>query len=320
LVYADFPPIGPPILARYNCWGNNFNPNQDLYPSSLFIYSPTWCPPGGKNQPNPDEQEAAYNNAVNEFESGNYAEAKTLFESVVHLYPSSVFAQESMKELFRLEQFVGNDYNQLKTYLTSNDSIVADSVLIRLGQFLANSCDIKLENWESAISWQENRIINPISFQDSIFGIIDLGYTYLMMENSGNKSSYTGLLLEYKPKSAAEHRERRNRLLTLLPEGDLNNTIRKELVELESDRLLNNIPNPFSTSTTIYYKLSKPSDVVIKVFDLLGKEQMKIYHPQRPEGAHKAEIQATGLSAGTYTFTLEINGVRTDTKKMIVVK
>jgi len=75
-----------------------------------------------------------------------------------------------------------------------------------------------------------------------------------------------------------------------------------------------------STPTTIFYKLSKPSDVVIKVFDLLGKKHLKIDHPQKPEGVHKAEIRATGLSAGTYTCTLEINGIRTDTKKILVVK
>jgi len=320
LVYADYPQGSPNISADHNCWGNNFNPVDDLYPSSLFIYTPTWCPPGGKSQLSYEEEEALFNSAMDKFESGNYSDAKLLFESVVQQYPKSVFAQKSMKELFRVEQFASNDYNQLKTYFTTNDTIIADSILTVLGNFLANSCDVKLENWSSAISFQENRILNPISFQDSIFGIIDLGYTYLMMENSGNKFYYVGKLPGYKPNSLSEYQVKSDQLLKLLPEGDGDNTLKKNLDNMDNNKLLYNVPNPFSGVTTIYYKLSQPSNVVIKIFDIMGQEKMKIVQSNMAEGVHKTELKAMGLTAGLYSYILEVDGRRTNAKKMVIVE
>lgn len=40
----------------------------------------------------------------------------------------------------------------------------------------------------------------------------------------------------------------------------------------QSIELLQNYPNPFSSSTTISYKLNKESDAVITIFDILGRE------------------------------------------------
>ncbi len=320
LVYADYLTGSTNIVADHNCWGTNFNPVDDLYPSSLFIYTPTWCPPGGKSQLSYEEEEALFNSAMDKFESGDYSDAKLLFESVIQQYPKSVFAQKSMKELYRIEQFASNDYNQLKTYFTTNDSILADTILTALGNFLANSCDVRLENWSAAISFQENRILNPVSFQDSIFGIIDLGYTYLMMENRGSKFYYVGKLPGYKPNSLLEYQVKSDQLLKLLPEEDGDNSLKKNLDNLDNDKLLYNVPNPFSGVTTIYYKLSQPSNVVIKIFDITGQEKMKIVQSNMAEGVQKIELNAMGLTAGLYTYILEVDGRRTDAKKMVIVK
>lgn len=76
-----------------------------------------------------------------------------------------------------------------------------DTLLIQLADIFANQCNIKLSNWPDAINWYENRILNPPSVEDSIFAIIDLGYLYFLMENSGLKSAYKGSLKQFIPVS-----------------------------------------------------------------------------------------------------------------------
>jgi len=72
-------------------------------------------------------------------------------------------------------------------------------------------------NYPAAISRFEKVIKNPITPEDSIFAVIDLGYTYLLMENKEIESSYIGDLTIHKPSSLEDFEETRDYLLTLLP-------------------------------------------------------------------------------------------------------
>ncbi|MCX6233828.1 MAG: right-handed parallel beta-helix repeat-containing protein [Bacteroidetes bacterium] len=314
--WASGDPI--PKDIRYNCWGNNFDYHEDLYPD-VYLVNPIWCP-GGDNQHVPDAAEDMHTSAVGQFEAGNYTDAKNLFEMLIQQYPESEYAQSAMKELFRLEQLVSNDYNGLKQYYRTNDTILADTALTKLGDFLANKCDVKLENWQTAIDWYENIIQNPETMEDSIFAIIDLGYTYFLMENSGSRYSYTGTMPEHKPKSMSEFRIKRDELLALLPGSNQFETPKQNLENLKPGELMQNVPNPFSTSTSIYYRISEPGNVVIRVYDCLGKEQNSIRQLDMNEGIHKIELNVTELPVGIYYYSLEINGKMTSTKKMVIMK
>lgn len=86
-----------------------------------------------------------------------------------------------------------------------------------------------------------------------------------------------------------------------------------------STRLLGNYPNPFNPSTTITYTLSRPSDVQLEVFDLLGKRVRLLDSGFKPSGDHEVTFDAAGLSSGFYFCTLTAGDFR-QTKKMVVVK
>ncbi|MCX6233825.1 MAG: right-handed parallel beta-helix repeat-containing protein [Bacteroidetes bacterium] len=313
--WASGDPI--PKDIRYNCWGNNFDYHEDLYPD-VYLVNPIWCP-GGDNQHVPDAAEDMHTSAVSQFEAGNYTDAKNLFEMLIQQYPESDYAQSAMKELFRLEKLTGDDYNSLKQYYRTNDTILADTALTKLGDFLANKCDVKLENWETAIDWYENIIQNPETLEDSIFAIIDLGYTYFLIENSGSRYSFTGTMPEHKPKSMSEFGIKRDELLALLPCSNQFEIPKQNLENLKPGELMQNVPNPFSTSTSIYYRISEPGNVVIRVYDCLGKEQNSIQQIDMNEGIHKIELNVSGLPVGIYYYSLEINGKISGTKKMVVM-
>ena len=84
--------------------------------------------------------------------------------------------------------------------------------------------------------------------------------------------------------------------------------------------LKQNYPNPFNPSTTIAFSLSKESTVSLKIYNVLGElvAQLidnKTFHP----GKYSITFNASGLTSGTYLYTLETGGKRIS-KKMILQK
>jgi hypothetical protein len=239
---------------------------------------------------------------------------------LIEQFPATVYAEAAMKELVALEQFASNDYNTLKTYFQTNDSIQADSTLQVLASALANTCDVKLENWPQAISWYENQITNPASLEDSVFAIIDLGYVYFLMENQGLRSAYTGALPAFKPESKEQYFEHRDYLISLLPGKTGNKDSQEILSHLTRCKLLQNVPNPFSGHTQIGYQLDHPARITISITDLSGKEVGQINEGKKAEGTHQADFNNAKLSPGIYFYSLIMDGAVSDTRKMSIIR
>jgi hypothetical protein len=89
-----------------------------------------------------------------------------------------------------------------------------------------------------------------------------------------------------------------------------------------------NYPNPFNPSTRINYSVSKPSYITLSVYDITGKEVLKIYNNEFfTAGNYFAVIDAgkMNLSSGMYVYrmySIALNGgdVFTQTRKMVYVK
>ncbi len=305
--------------VTYNCWEDNHIPDQ-LYPSESYTWNPTWCP-HDPDQPQYGQDEDMLNNADSLFGTGNYAEAENLYFSIVNLFPHTKSSQSALKELFDVEQYSENDYNTLKQYYLTNDSIHADTNLEKLGEFLANRCDVQMHNWSQAINWYENRIMNPPSDVDSICAIIDLEALYLLMENDSTKSSYIGKLPQYKPTTVVRYRIYRDSLIALLPFKHKTTPLPTPITSLKINELLQNNPNPFSTSSDIWYKLDPNCyQAFIKITDFTGRICNLIQLSEFSEGSHKVTIDAYTLNPGIYLYSLEVNGKITDTKKMVVIR
>jgi len=317
MVYYDAPTGGFPLMdVRYNCWGSNFDQSEDLNPTGYMVY-PVWCPPSGGNKSS-DIALQTYLDGLENFENEEFSEAREIFEEVIELYPNTQYAAAAMKELLAVEKVDGNNFTQLQQYYNTNDSIQVNTDLAKLAGYLSNQCELALENWQTAIDYFEDIIENPDSPQDSIFAIIDLGHTYFLMENSGQKSSAQGSLLQHKPESTTTFSAKRDTLLALLP-------FKTKQLETETDfekprpgKLSQNIPNPFSGKTTVYYNLNQDADVSLKFFDHLGKTVKQLNFASQNEGENKVEINLSGMPAGIYFYSLFVKGQLADTKKMVV--
>lgn len=90
-------------------------------------------------------------------------------------------------------------------------------------------------------------------------------------------------------------------------------------LELFDYQLFQNHPNPFNPSTSIRYKITLPSFVVLKVFDVLGEEIAVLVNQENQIGVHEVKFNAAGLSSGVYYYQLKA-GSFVSTKKMILLR
>jgi len=304
--------------VRYNYWGTVFNPFIQLCPVENYSWEPFWDP-----DENYDDSEAIamFNDAKNKRDIGDYLSAEDDFKQLVTLFPRTKIAQAALKEIFTIEEFSSNDYNELIEYFTSEQTIQYNNELNGLAGFLVNCCKIKLENWSDAISWYENVIQNPESLHDSIFAIIDLGYTYFIMESTGFKTDLLGNMLEYVPKSKNQFSIYRDTLLSLLP-GNLKNKIGSESDDINTIPfiLLQNFPNPFSDNTIIEFEINENAFVVINLFNVTGEIVKNLFTGEKMQGFNSIRLLSSDIAPGIYFYTIEINGAIMDTKKMVIAK
>jgi len=101
---------------------------------------------------------------------------------------------------------------------------------------------------------------------------------------------------------------------------DYPNSITNPVVLTPKDfRLYQNYPNPFNPSTKIKFEIPEAARVLIKVYDVLGKEVTTLVNENKTAGSYIVDFNASGLTSGVYFYKL-IAGKYSDTKKMIIMK
>ncbi|MEM9997450.1 MAG: CotH kinase family protein [Bacteroidota bacterium] len=69
-------------------------------------------------------------------------------------------------------------------------------------------------------------------------------------------------------------------------------------------RLAQNYPNPFRTQTQIEVTHPTPGRLTVVVFDLLGREVMRLVDEHRAAGTHTFSLDAAMLPSGVYTYAM----------------
>ncbi|MEK6552486.1 MAG: T9SS type A sorting domain-containing protein, partial [Bacteroidota bacterium] len=103
--------------------------------------------------------------------------------------------------------------------------------------------------------------------------------------------------------------------LTVTSVEEKSNNIPQEYI------MYQNYPNPFNPSTTIRYLLSVSSQVILKIYDLLGSEVATLVNEFQVAGIHNLtfNIHNYSLPSGVYFYQLSAGG-NIQTKKMILIK
>ncbi len=83
--------------------------------------------------------------------------------------------------------------------------------------------------------------------------------------------------------------------------------------------LKQNYPNPFNAETIIEYEVREPTKVVLKVFDLNGREVMQLVDDFCQSGLHQVKFGASGLASGVYFYRIEMGDFKA-VKKMVLLE
>ena len=80
-----------------------------------------------------------------------------------------------------------------------------------------------------------------------------------------------------------------------------------------------NYPNPFNPTTTIGYSVGAATHVVLKVYDLLGRELMTLVDEEQISGSYSVRFDAEVLASGVYLYRLQVGGF-IQTRKMMLLR
>ena len=84
--------------------------------------------------------------------------------------------------------------------------------------------------------------------------------------------------------------------------------------------LLKNYPNPFNPSTTISYSIPKSDFVILKIYNMVGREIQTLFSEFQYSGTYSINFDARNLSSGIYFYRLQVGKEFVETKKMLLMR
>ncbi|MBU0476059.1 MAG: T9SS type A sorting domain-containing protein [Bacteroidetes bacterium] len=83
--------------------------------------------------------------------------------------------------------------------------------------------------------------------------------------------------------------------------------------------LFDNYPNPFNPSTTISYYIPTTTYVILKIYNILGKEIATLVKKEQSSGKYKVKFEANDLPTGIYFYQIKTNKY-VQSKKMLLLR
>jgi len=87
----------------------------------------------------------------------------------------------------------------------------------------------------------------------------------------------------------------------------------------EAYSLSQNYPNPFNPSTSIKFSIPEATDVVLKVYDILGSEVAVLVNDRIEAGNYTVDFDASRFASGMYIYSIKA-GEYSSSKKMMLLK
>ncbi len=84
-------------------------------------------------------------------------------------------------------------------------------------------------------------------------------------------------------------------------------------------KLYQNYPNPFNPTTIIKFQIKNKCHVILKVFDIIGKEVSILVNEKINQGEYEVTFDGNKLASGIYFYKLEAGDFK-EIKKMVLIK
>jgi len=96
-------------------------------------------------------------------------------------------------------------------------------------------------------------------------------------------------------------------------------TVRDEQPSILAAELYRNYPNPFNATTMVRYQLQVASNVMLVVFDMLGRSVTALVNERKEAGVYEVSFDASDLSSGVYFYRLTAGNV-VQTRKLLLLR
>ena len=101
---------------------------------------------------------------------------------------------------------------------------------------------------------------------------------------------------------------------------DIITSVEDDLTIPASFKLEQNYPNPFNPTTIIRFGVPERSNIVLKIYDILGSEVTTLISEEMDAGWYERSFNAVGLSSGVYIYRLEAVSIAEQSEKFISIK
>ncbi|HEX2867151.1 MAG TPA: T9SS type A sorting domain-containing protein [Ignavibacteriales bacterium] len=149
----------------------------------------------------------------------------------------------------------------------------------------------------------------PESFRLDLNGIgsrsLRLRISYSLKAKDSIRVEYK-LLKSYRPES-------------MMRKENLKNITYSDVKPVTEYALSQNYPNPFNPTTVINYEIPKASKVMLKVYDMLGREVTTLVNELKEMGRYSVKFDASELPSGTYIYEIRANDF-VKSGKMLLLK
>lgn len=162
----------------------------------------------------------------------------------------------------------------------------------------------------------QNNQITAVGWYGMIFKSLDGGVTW----NAQNSGSTNSLYSVFFTDALSGWAVGDNGTIIHTTNGGVSFVKEEQITGMPTEFLLSqNYPNPFNPSTKIKYSVPQISNVVIKVFDILGNEIETLVNEEKPRGTYEVTWYAENLPSGVYFYQLKV-GNFIETKKILLLK
>lgn len=96
-------------------------------------------------------------------------------------------------------------------------------------------------------------------------------------------------------------------------------SVKENIAMPELFELIKNYPNPFNSSTKIFYSIAQQSSINLTIYDALGRKVETLVDGKLEKGNREISFNGSNLTSGVYFAVLQ-TGLKTLTHKLLLLK
>ena len=195
---------------------------------------------------------------------------------------------------------------------------------VELTSFAANS----VEGNKVSLVWETATEVNNYGFDIERQSVVELGKTSKLSEEnwksigflngSGNSNSPKKYSFVDELISGGSNFAYRLKQIDIDGSYEYSDVVEIKVVPTNFT-LQQNYPNPFNPETKINYSVPSKTQITLSVFDVLGREIVKLVNEIQEQGVYEATFDASQFPSGIYFYSLQA-GEFTQTRKMMLLK